>query len=139
MSLFIDNETKRRVNIYAPYAGFSKLDTPEIRQRAGVIEIADPVPPADYSDETYYRTEQDDAPYVIYTKKSDEQLAQIADSKALAAAKQHLLDTDYAFTVDKYAQLTEERKVELTASREAARQVIRDYEVKYASPLPVQE
>jgi len=75
--MFIDSTTQRRVNIYAPYAGFSKLDTPEIRERAGVIEIADPVPPADYSDETYYRTEQDDAPYVIFTKKSDEQIAAI--------------------------------------------------------------
>lgn len=75
--MFIDSATLRRVNIYAPYAGFSKLDTPEIRARAGVIELADPVPPADYSDETYYRTEQDDAPYVIYTKKSDEQIAAI--------------------------------------------------------------
>ncbi len=79
--MFIDSTTLRKVNIYAPYKGFSKLDTPEIRARAGVIEIADPVPPADYSDETYYRTEQDDAPYVIYTKKSDEQLLAIRISK----------------------------------------------------------
>jgi hypothetical protein len=79
--MFISNETNRRVNIYQPYKGFSKLNTPEIRQRAGVIEIADPVPPADYSDETYYRTEQDDAPYVIYTKKSDEQLLALRVAK----------------------------------------------------------
>ena len=79
--MFIDSTTFRRVNIYAPYAGFSKLDTPEIRQRAGVIEIADPVPPADYSDETYYRTEQDDVPYVVFTKKSDEQLLALRVSK----------------------------------------------------------
>ena len=80
--MFIDSTTLRRVNIYSAYKGFSKLDTPEIRQRAGVVEIPDPVPPEDYSDETYYRTEQDTDPYVIYTKKSDEQLAQLAKSKA---------------------------------------------------------
>lgn len=79
--MFIDKETLKRVNTYRPYKGFSKLDTPEIRERAGVIEIADPVPPDDYSDETYYRTEQDDAPYVIYTKKSPEQLAVIRIAK----------------------------------------------------------
>lgn len=140
--MFIDSTTQKRVNIYAPYAGFSKLDTPEIRSRAGVTEIADPVPPADYSDETYYRTEQEDAPYVIYTKKSDEQLERLADDKALAAAKQHLVDTDYLFTMDKYAQLTEERKAEMTAAREASRQVIREYAVKYPplmdeAPVPV--
>lgn len=72
--MFIDQETLKRVNIYAPYKGRSKLDTPEIRAAVGVIEIADPVPPVDYSDETYYRTEQDDAPYVVFTKKSDEAL-----------------------------------------------------------------
>jgi hypothetical protein len=79
--MFIDQATNRRVNIYAPYKGFSKLDTPEIRQRAGVIEIPDPTPPEDYSDETYYRTEQDDAPYVIFTKKSPEQLLALRVSK----------------------------------------------------------
>ena len=44
-------------------------------------EIPDPTPPEDYSDETYYRTEQDDAPYVIYTKKSVEQLDALHNSK----------------------------------------------------------
>lgn len=79
--MFIDQDTQKRVNIYAPYAGRSKLDTPEIRAEVGVIEIADPVPPEDFSDETYYRTEQDDAPYVIFTRKSAEQLRQVELSK----------------------------------------------------------
>lgn len=136
MTLYIDQETLKRVNIYAPYKGRSKLTTPEIRAAVGVIEIADPTPPADYSDDTYYRTEQDDAPYVIFTRKSPEQLEQLADGKALANARKYLVDTDYLFTVDKYAQLTEERKTEMTASREASRQIIRDYEAKYP-PLPL--
>ncbi len=79
--MWIDSTTLKRVNINAPYKGRSKLNTPEIREAVGVIEIADPVPPADYSDETYYRTEQEDAPYVIYMKKSDEQLADIRWNK----------------------------------------------------------
>jgi hypothetical protein len=37
--------------------------------------------PDDFSDETHYRTEQDDFPYVIYTKKSDEQLEELRKSK----------------------------------------------------------
>jgi hypothetical protein len=40
-----------------------------------VIEIADPTPPADYDADLYYRTEQNDAPYVIYTKRPAEQIA----------------------------------------------------------------
>lgn len=128
--MFIWKDTQKRCN---PYAAYTSPDGTRYTKVPADLyeEIADPVPPADFSDEIYYRTEQDDAPYVVYTRKSDEQLAQLADSKALSAAKQHLLDTDYAFTVDKYAQLTEVRKAELTASREAARQTIREYEAKY--------
>ena len=58
MTIYIDKDTLKRVNIYYTYKGFSKLDTPEIRARAGVIEIAEPAAPEDYTDETYYRTEQ---------------------------------------------------------------------------------
>ena len=42
-----------------------------------LLELADvAAPPEDYSEATYYRTETDDAPYVIYTRKSDEQIAE---------------------------------------------------------------
>ena len=81
MTLFVDQETRQRVNIHAAYKGFSKLDTPEIRERAGVIEIPDPTPPEDFSDDTYYVTHQNEAPYVVYTRKSDEQIAQAKNSK----------------------------------------------------------
>ena len=82
--MFIDSTTLKSVNIYAPYGGFSKLDTPEIREAAGVIEVSEPQPPVDYDPDAYYRTEQDDAPYVVYTRKSDEQIKQAADSKVKA-------------------------------------------------------
>ena len=69
--MFIDNETKLRVNIHGPYKGFSKLDTPEIRERAAVVEIPDPV----RGDEEYnYNQEINEAPYLIVTPKSQEQL-----------------------------------------------------------------
>jgi hypothetical protein len=81
--MFIDQETQFWVNIDQPYKGFSRLDTPAIRETAGLIEIPDPTPPADYSDETYYRTETGDRmpPYVVFTKKSAEQLAQLRTAK----------------------------------------------------------
>jgi hypothetical protein len=79
--MFIDKDTLKCVNIYTPYKGFSILDTPEIRDRVGVVEIADPPRPDDYSEETYYRTEQEDYPYVIYTRKSDEQIEEIRRNK----------------------------------------------------------
>jgi hypothetical protein len=47
-------------------------------------EVAEPSPPADYSDKLYYRTEQDEAPYVVYTRKSDVQIAQQENAERLA-------------------------------------------------------
>jgi len=80
--MFIDQETRLRVNIHAPYKGRSKLDTPEIRAAVGVIEIPDPVAPEDYSPDTHYMTEQDDAPYVVYMMKSPAQIAELMVQKA---------------------------------------------------------
>lgn len=82
MTIWIDEVTLLRVNINAPYKGYSKLETAEQRAAAGVIEIAAPVPPADYSDDLYYRTEPQEAPYIIYTRKSDEQIAAVVLRKA---------------------------------------------------------
>jgi len=82
MTIYIDQDTLLRVNIHAPYKGRSKLDTPEILEAVGVIEIAEPPAPNDFSEDTYYRTEQDASPYVVYTPKSAEQIAQVTLSKA---------------------------------------------------------
>lgn len=81
MMIWIDNETKKRVNIHAAYKGRSKLDTPEIRAAVGVIEIPDPLPPDDFSDDIYFRSESEDAPYVIYTKKPDKQIVEAHNKK----------------------------------------------------------
>jgi hypothetical protein len=85
MTIWIDKETLLWVNINRPYKGRSRLDTPEIRAAVGVVEIADPIKPDDYSDETYYKSETDDFPYVIYTRKPQEQIDQMLKAKALAA------------------------------------------------------
>ena len=76
--MFTLNDT--RINIYAkftdPVTGEYGIDLtiPENRERFGIVEVADPVAPEDYSDKLYYRTEQDTAPFVVYTRKSDEQI-----------------------------------------------------------------
>jgi hypothetical protein len=131
--MFIFTATQKRCNPEASYVSPDGTRYAKVPKEL-LTEIPDPTPPEDYSDETYYRTEQDDAPYVVYTKKSDEQLQQLADSKALALAKAYLTNTDYLFTVDKYAQLDEERKADLVTSRETARLVVRNYEAKYPQP-----
>lgn len=78
----------KRFNIHAPaeiddvrYPNF--LD-PYLRLAMGIVEIPDPQPPADYSGDTYFRTEQDDAPYVVYTRKSDEQINQATRTRILS-------------------------------------------------------
>ena len=132
--MFIDQETLKRVNIYAPYKGHSKLDTPEIRAAVGVIEIPDP---ARGNDEIEYTQELNDPPYIIITPKSPEQLERQQDDKNRAAAAQHLVDTDYLFFVDRNKKLSRDeagREAELIASREAAREVLRAYKVKYPEP-----
>ena len=129
--MFIDKETLKHVNIYAPYKGRSKLDTPEIRAVVGVIEIPDP---ARGNDEIEYTQELDDAPYIIITPKSPEQLERQQDDKNLQGARQHLTDTDYLFNFDRHATLLTqepEREADLRNSRELAREVLRAYKVKY--------
>lgn len=76
----------KRFNIYAQkeldgitYANF--LDE-SLRNRLGIVAVDEPNPPIDFDYDLYYRTEQDDAPYVIYTRKSDEQIAAVALAKA---------------------------------------------------------
>ena len=83
--MFILNE--KRINIYAPYTSaegvtYANLTDSTIRNQLGVVEISEPAQPEDYSEDLYYRTEQDEAPYVVYTRKSDEQIAAAALIKA---------------------------------------------------------
>ena len=71
--MFIWKHNQRRCN---PNAAYTDEQGTRYNQVPSHLyeEIADPAPPADYSDDIYYRTEQDDAPYVVYTRKSDEQI-----------------------------------------------------------------
>ena len=79
--MFIDNETKIRVDIWKPYKDFSRLDTQSIREQANVVEIPDPTPPEDYTEETYFKTESNSFPYIIYSKKSDSFLLNLKKNK----------------------------------------------------------
>lgn len=81
--MFIRNG--KRFNIYASQVIngviYPNFIDPTLRQSLAITEIADPIVPSDYSDDTYYRTEQEDSPYVVYTKKPEEQLAQVRWNK----------------------------------------------------------
>jgi hypothetical protein len=78
--MFIFKDTKKRANIHAPYTSPDGTRYSRIPKEL-LEEIPEPQVPEDYSEDTYYRTEQDTAPYVIYTKKSDEQILAIRKQK----------------------------------------------------------
>ena len=91
--MFILNE--KRINIHAPFVTtegvtYGNLTDPVVRNQLGVVEVTEPTPPEDYSEDLYYRTEQDEAPYVVYTRKSDEQIAEVTLSKAKQVRKQEV-------------------------------------------------
>lgn len=77
--IYIDEETKKLVNIKYPYKGYQSLDTPERRLAAGVIEIERDSPPEEYliNPEYYIVSEDWEAtmrPYIIYTRRTDDQV-----------------------------------------------------------------
>lgn len=71
--MFILRSNQKRCNPFAPFTNGSGTRFAQLPAHL-YDEVPDPAPPADYSDETYYRTEQEDAPYVVYTRKPDEQI-----------------------------------------------------------------
>jgi hypothetical protein len=74
--MFIFKTTQLRANPYAPYTDAFGTRYPRIPMEL-LDEIPEPTPPDEYltHPDYYFRTEQDDAPYVLYTRKSDEQIA----------------------------------------------------------------
>ena len=87
MEIYIHEATGKMVNIYAPFGGFSRLDTTEIRTKAGVIAIEEDAQPVDYDPSFYDRREDWEAtqrPYIIYTKKPDDQIKAIQDERIKA-------------------------------------------------------
>ena len=78
--MFIWKNTKLRCNIYAAY--IDAQGTQYTRIPAELLEeISDPIPPVDFSDDLYYHNETDDAPYVTWTRKPEEQITQAHNSK----------------------------------------------------------
>lgn len=60
--------------------------------------------------------------------RTEEEILQQENDTKLQEAYKYLSDTDYCFTVDKYAQLTEDRKIELETKRQEARDLINTLE-----------
>lgn len=95
MPIYVQSTSGKRIhNLYAPYLDaetgtrYNDLTKPEDREALGIIELPDPERPTDFTEESYFVTQQDDAPYVVYTKKPPEMLAQIEANKIEARLRE---------------------------------------------------
>lgn len=78
--MYIWKHNQRRCNPFATYVD----DNGTTHSKVPVDlyeEVAEPTPPEDYDPDHYYRTEQDDTPYVTYSRKSDMQIAEFEIEK----------------------------------------------------------
>lgn len=108
--MFVDQNGKR-VNVYAQYehAGvrYPNLLSPTTRDIVGVVEVAEPLPPEDYDEIRYIRSEVDDAPYVVYSPRPTEDVMaslvkiyeQELDSHMDRVAQQYRYDTRFTFAL----------------------------------------
>ena len=64
---------------------------------------------------------------------TDEEIAKEEVINKIAEAKAYLASTDFYMTVDKYTELDEARKVELTTKRAEARELISTLEIRVIS------
>lgn len=128
--MFIWKATQLRCNPYAQYTDEQGTQYVRVPQ-----ELYEEIPdPARGNDEIEYTQEINEAPYIVITPKSQEQLARQQADKDKRNAEQHLVSTDYLFYLDRHATLLKEepeREAELLASREAARAVLRQYKKDY--------
>jgi hypothetical protein len=117
--------TKRRVNAFAQFIddeGTRHLTVPH-----GMLEwVGPPAPPADFDGENYDVQEVSESPYVVYTKKSAEQLAQLAQAKINAESLAYLASTDW------YAIRFAESGVQIPEEVQKLRQAARDAIVHHA-------
>ena len=64
----------------------------------------------------------------LFDFRTEEEKQEEDKATQIAEAKEYLTSTDFYFTVDKYATLTEERKLELNTLRAEARVLINSLE-----------
>lgn len=98
--MYID-KNKKRFNPYATHVvdgvvfQGNILSFPYALEDLFVKQIPEPEAPEDYSEDTYFRMEVDEAPYVIYEKKSTAIVQEQARIKSNADARAYLAETDW--------------------------------------------
>lgn len=70
----------------------------------------------------------EDGKFIVKDFRTDEEIRTAEINTQIAEAKAYLASTDFYMTVDKYAELDEVRKVELTTKRAESRELINTLE-----------
>lgn len=119
----------KRFNIYAQQeidgVTYPEFTNATLQAQLGITTV-EPEVPADFSYDTYTVQEITDAPYVVYTKKSAEQLAAQELAKNLAAAHAYLAETDYKMLADYTVKPDGEPLDSIKAKRATARATVRE-------------
>ena len=68
--------------------------------------------------------------FIVKDFRTDEEIRKEEINTQIAEAKAYLSSTDFYMTIDKYAELDESRKVELTTKRAEARELINTLEIE---------
>lgn len=117
----------KRFNIYAQQeidgVTYPEFTNAALQSQLGITTV-EPEVPVDYTDDTYYRTEQDTAPYVVYEKKSAEQITEQNNARFIMEAKAYLLATDYKMLSDYVPKENGEPLSEIIAKRASARDLV---------------
>jgi hypothetical protein len=90
-NMFIFKSTQLRANPNVPYTDSNGIRYFKIPSYL-LQEINEPAPPQDYTEESYYKTELRESPYVIYTKKNDNEILTLRKRK-LHAIRDNLILT----------------------------------------------
>lgn len=125
--MYID-KNKKRFNPYATHVvdgvvfPGNILSFPYALEDLFVMQVPEPEAPEDYSEDTYFRMEVDEAPYVVYEKKSDEMIAKQAQIKINAESRAYLLATDW-YTL-RQVETGEAVPEDILTARQAARDAV---------------
>ena len=100
MKISIRKDTKQRINAFASYTDANGVRYPTVPD--DVYEWFEHTPPTEYqaNPDHYSVVEIDDAPYVLYSKKTDEQIAAMQFAKFDSALTEHLDKTAQARRYD---------------------------------------
>ena len=123
----INKVTGKRVNAFAEFTDADGTVHHQVPQH--ILQwVAEPALPADYSPETHDRIEVADAPYVVYQRKTDEQIANRRQEMLSAESLAYLAETDW-MVLRAMEDSTKPVPAEVAAKRKAARDAVRRFSV----------